>query len=118
LAGLVSQVSLASLQRAAASSYVNVLGMIARDFIGAVPVDGLPGDRDAASDLPMPDELPEIAGDQARSSSTDEDKVALIRRQHPDVVWVAGGTDGGSREPVRDLVETVALGCTLVDGPP
>jgi hypothetical protein len=33
-------------------------------------------------------------------------------------VWVAGGTDGGSREPVRDLVEMIALACTLVDSPP
>jgi len=86
LTGLVSQVSLASLERAAASSYVQVLGTIARDGGGG--------------------------------SMSDEDKVAVIRRHHPDVVWVAGGTDGGCYEPVRDLVETVALACTLVDRPP
>jgi len=101
LAGLVSQVSLASLVRAAASSYTQVLGLIARDYVG-LPTDGETASRPAH-------ETPGLS---------DEDRIALIRQQQPDAVWVGGGIDGGSREPVRDLVETVALACTLVDKPP
>jgi hypothetical protein len=59
--------------------------------------------------------LPQNETEQIQGSYLDEDKIALIRQKRPDVVWVAGGTDGGSREPVRDLVETVALASTLVD---
>lgn len=109
LAGLVSQVSLASLERAATSSYVQVMGVIARDYVGP-QVEHWPRRTDVT------DGSPEQAA--AGANLTDEAKIALIRQHHPDVVWVAGGTDGGSREPVRDLVETVALACTLVDSPP
>lgn len=115
LAGLVSQVSLASLERAAASSYADVLGVISRDYIGPQREDhvggAFPADGSARASAPQ-FELESGAG------LPDEEKIALIRQYHPDVVWVAGGTDGGSREPVRDLVETVALACTLVDGAP
>jgi hypothetical protein len=111
LAALVSHVSLASLERAAASSYVNVLGVIARDHVGS---QGSP----ATNGSSHPPGAPEAGVQPAGSGSWDEDKIALIRSQRPDVVWVAGGTDGGSREPVRDLVEAVALACTLVDSPP
>jgi uncharacterized protein (TIGR01319 family) len=109
LAGLVGQVSLASLERAATSSHADVLGVIARDYIGPTPSARLAYDRDGDG---------ESEADQDGAGLSDEDKVALIRQKHPDVVWVAGGTDGGSSDPVRDLVETIALGCTLVDGPP
>jgi len=101
--------ALASLERAATSSHADVLGVIARDYIGPAPSARLAYDRDGDG---------ESEAGQAGAGLTDEDKVALIRQKHPDVVWVAGGTDGGSRDPVRDLVETIALGCTLVDGPP
>ena len=87
LAGLVSQVSLASLERAAVGSHVQVVGIIARDYIG--------------EQLEEPGSQPKFA--QVGESLSDEEKIALIRQQHPDVVWVAGGTDNGSREPVRDL---------------
>ncbi len=101
LAGLVSQVSLASLERAAAGAYVKVLGFIARDYVGD------PDRKRPAT---------EHSDDEAWLS--DEEKVAMIRQHHPDIVWVAGGTDGGSREPVLELVETIALACTLVDRSP
>ncbi len=95
LAGLVSQVSLASLERAAASSFVSVLGVIAKD-----------DSRILAQ--------PSVGGIEM----SDEDKIAFIRQHHPDVVCIAGGTNGGSREPVRNLVEALVLACTLVDSPP
>ncbi len=120
LAGLVSQVSLASLERAATSSYVQVVGVIARDYVGAL-FDGL---RSVAQVAYAAREGEAWSGDgstglaRASVARLDEERIALIRQQHPDVVWVAGGTDGGSREPVRDLVEIIALACTLVDSPP
>jgi hypothetical protein len=105
LAGLVSQVSLASLQRAASSAYAQVVGVISRDYVGP-PLRSLPHDQPAPG-----------ADPQDGAGLADEDKIALIRQHNPDVVWIAGGTDGGSHEPVRDLVETLALACTLVDTP-
>ncbi len=116
LAGLVSQVSLASLERAASSSYVDVLGVISQDYVGFQGENRPNGYSDADPQAqPWSDE----AGlSRVGAGFTDEDKIALIRRSRPDVVWVAGGTDSGSREPVRDLVETIALACTLVGGTP
>jgi hypothetical protein len=105
LAGLVSQVSLASLQRAASSAYTQVVGVISRDYVGS-PLKSQPQDQ------PAPDSVP-----QDGAGLADEDKIALIRQHNPEVIWIAGGTDGGSHEPVRDLVETLALACTLVDTP-
>lgn len=115
LAGLVNQISLSSLQRAAASSYVNVLGVIARDFVdenGGPEKDDSETIRRILSDVSLAEAEPLKTG----AGLSDEDKIALIRQHRPDIVWVSGGTDGGSSEPVRDLVETVALACTLVDG--
>jgi hypothetical protein len=126
LAGLVSQVSLASLERAAVSSYVQVVGVIARDYVG-VPraLAGGAGESEhrvanaySANGSTARPRWSESGLDKAGASLADEEKINIIRQRHPDVVWVAGGTDGGSREPVRDLVETVALACTLVDRPP
>jgi hypothetical protein len=120
LAGLVSQVSLASLERAAASSYVEVLGVIARDYVGSRSTrDGHATEGSARRHAwHEPQRSAEANVDRSDIGSSDEDKIALIRQQQPDVVWIAGGTDGGSRELVRDLVEAVALGCTLVDRSP
>ena len=117
LAGLVNQISLSSLQRAAASSYVDVLGTIARDYTddnGDIEQDDTKAIRGILSDESLAEAQPPKKG----AGLSDEDKIALIREHAPDVVWVAGGTDGGSSEPVRDLVETVALACTLVDSLP
>lgn len=117
LAGLVSQVSLASLERAASSSYVDVVGVIARDRLDPKSTRLA---RDAQSVAGL-SQLPSSAGAgvaQQETGTADEAKIAFVRQHQPDAVWVAGGTDGGSHEPVRDLVETVALACTLVDRPP
>ena len=95
LAGLVSQVSLASLQRAAAGAYTDVLAVVARD-------------QEVAR--------PQLA--QTDTALTDEDQIALVRQHHPDLVVVVGGTDGGAQGPVHDLVENLALACTLVDRSP
>jgi uncharacterized protein (TIGR01319 family) len=112
LAGLVRQISLASLERAAASAYTEVLGVITREYVGAsrAPMAQEHLARDGLS-------LRVGAAEPVKQDRgfSDEDRIALIRDLKPDVVWVAGGTDGGSREPVRDLVETVALACTLTD---
>jgi hypothetical protein len=118
LAGLVSQVSLASLERAAAGSYVDVLGVIARDHVGPSGENGTVDARTTNDWVSRLSSALEAEPPEAGLGLTDEDKISLIRQQSPDVVWVAGGTDGGSREPVRDLVETVALACKLVDRSP
>lgn len=117
LTGLVSEVSLASLERAALGSYVEVLGVIARDYVG-LPNSHQLKDALGTAGAPPSQHAQQSETIQRRASWSDEDKIGIIRQQSPDVVWVAGGTDGGSREPVRELVETVALACTLVDSPP
>jgi hypothetical protein len=118
LTGLVSKVSLASLERAASNSYVQVVGLIARDYVGVPDLAGQL-DADAARVSAAHSTAPSRQRPaKAVSPVSDEERIAVIRQQHPDVVWIAGGTDGGSREPVRNLVETVALACTLVDSPP
>lgn len=117
LAGLVSQVSLVSLERAAASSYAEVLGVIARDYSGPQS-QHQPRDAHALQGLRALPDSPKPESVKISTSLSDEKKIEIIRQHHPDVVWVAGGTDGGSYEPVRDLVETVALACTLVDSRP
>jgi hypothetical protein len=114
LAGLIDNISLASLERAAASSYTEVVGLIARNYVGPqfkykYSLDGA-GGANAGSDSAGTIEM--------GKSYSDEDRIALIRELHPDLVWIAGGTNGGSREPVRDLVETIALACTLSDHAP
>jgi hypothetical protein len=114
LAGLVSQISIAALEQAAASSYVKILDVIARDQIEREH-------EEQPRDVVMTDGLmarwrsqePQVV--ETSKPLTDEDKIDIIRQHRPDVVWVAGGTDGGSRGPVCDLVEMVALACTLVD---
>ncbi len=59
-----------------------------------------------------------IARDESGQRQSEEDKIDLVRQNHPDVVWVAGGTEGGATGPVQELFETVALACNLVDSPP
>ncbi len=86
LAGLVREISVASLERAAQTSYVRVLDTIAP----------------SGADL----------------HQRDNERIRRIRQHRPDVVWVAGGTDGGASQPVLELVETVALACSLMDSAP
>lgn len=115
LAGLVRHISLASLARAATSAYTDVLGVIARDYVGS-PDESRASDLLVTNDSGARAEAPPNA--RAGTKSPDEEKIAFIRKHQPEVVWVAGGTDGGSREPVRELVEAVALACTLTDSSP
>jgi hypothetical protein len=118
LAGLMSQVSLASLERAASGSYVEVLGSMARDYANLQGENQLSGVHASAGSVQRPDSLEDLPSSSVGAGPSDEDKIAIIRQLCPDVVWVVGGTDGGSHEPVRDLVETVALACKLVDSSP
>lgn len=118
LAGLMSQVSLASLERAASGSYVEVLGNMARDYAGLLGENGLRGVHTSAGSTQWRGSLKDLPSPSGGAGLSDEEKIAIIRQLCPDVVWVAGGTDGGSHEPVRDLVEAVALACKLVDSSP
>jgi hypothetical protein len=82
LAGLVGELSLDSLRRAAAGTYTSVADVIALLGIGR---------------------------------KSDEMRAKSILAVQPDVVCVAGGTDGGSVAPVLNLVESVALGASLIE---
>ena len=46
---------------------------------------------------------------------TDEMRAKSILAVQPDAVCIAGGTDGGSTTPVLNLVESVALGASLIE---
>jgi hypothetical protein len=82
LAGLVGELSLDSLRRAAAGTYTSVEDVIA--LLGT-------------------------------GRKTDEMRAKSILAVQPDAVCIAGGTDGGSAAPVLNLVESVALGASLIE---
>jgi hypothetical protein len=82
LAGLVGELSLDSLRRAAAGTYTTVEDILA--LLGA-------------------------------GRKTDEMRAKSILAVQPDAVCIAGGTDGGATTPVLNLVESVALGASLIE---
>jgi hypothetical protein len=82
LAGLVGELSLDSVRRAAAGTYTSVEDVIS--LLG-------------------------------HGRKTDEMRAKSILAVQPDAVCIAGGTDGGSTTPVLNLVESVALGVSLID---
>lgn len=82
LAGLVSDLSLDSMRRAAAGTYTWV-----EDVFGLLGTEQL----------------------------TDEARARRIMSIRPDVVCIAGGTDGGAEAPVLDLVEMVMLGASVLE---
>jgi hypothetical protein len=82
LAGLVGELSLDSLRRAAAGTYTSVEDVIA------------------------------LLGTGRKS---DDMRAKSILAVQPDAVCIAGGTDNGSTVPVLNLVESVALGASLID---
>lgn len=49
-----------------------------------------------------------------RRKMSEEEQVQTVLRWRPDVVGVVGGTDGGATLPVLELVETVALACSML----
>ena len=86
LAGLVRDLSVASLERAAAGTYSLVRAVLSND-----------GDDGHAADL------------------SDDEKMRVIRDCAPDVVCVAGGVEGGAVATVLELVETAILACALIE---
>lgn len=45
---------------------------------------------------------------------SEEEQVRRLLRYRPDVVCITGGADGGAITPVLELVETVALACSML----
>ncbi len=45
---------------------------------------------------------------------SEEEQVQMILNRQPDVVCIAGGTDGGAAYPVLELVQTATLACSLM----
>lgn len=43
-----------------------------------------------------------------------EEQIDSLVRQHPDMILVAGGTDGGASRSVKRVMETVGLACYLL----
>jgi len=82
LAGLVGELSLDSVRRAAAGTYSSVEDVIS------------------------------LLGTGRKS---DEMRAKSVLAVQPDAVCIAGGTDGGSTTPVLNLVESVALGASLIE---
>jgi len=95
LIGLSADLSVSSLQRAAASTYTQVTEVLTR----AGELDGQSGP-------------PPLKGGGKRL--TEEDRVRRIYRARPEVVCVVGGTDGGASTPVLEMVESVAMASTLL----
>jgi len=87
LMGLSADLSVASLQRAASTTYTQVVDVLTR----AGSLDG-----------------------QSAQRLTEEDRVRRIYRARPDVVCIVGGTDGGADTPVIELVESAALAVSLI----
>jgi hypothetical protein len=56
-----------------------------------------------------------LSSDSQEGGRTMAERVRTIRDAKPDVVCIAGGTDGGAVAPVLDLVESVGLACSMMD---
>ncbi|MBN1953537.1 MAG: glutamate mutase L [Anaerolineae bacterium] len=56
----------------------------------------------------------EIVQDPNRRLSV-EDQVQIIQASRPDIVCIAGGTDGGAVIPILELVETATLACSMIE---
>jgi len=50
-----------------------------------------------------------------RGTSSDKEHVRAIRDNAPDVVCIAGGTEGGADRPVLELVESTTLACSMME---
>lgn len=87
LVGMSPDLSLASLQRAVAGVYAEVVGLVSR-----------------AGNL-----------ENRAAYQSEEDRVRTIFRARPDVICIAGGTDGGARTPVLELVEAATLAASLTE---
>ena len=55
-----------------------------------------------------------LASDGREGGLSEEARVRIIRDAAPDVICIAGGTEGGAVTPVLKLVETAALACSLM----
>jgi hypothetical protein len=82
IGGLVRDLSVASVERAAAGTYALIKAILAADSHGI---------------------------------SSEEQRVLKIRDATPDVICIAGGTEGGAQTPVLELVEASALACSLME---
>jgi hypothetical protein len=49
-----------------------------------------------------------------RRRVSEEEQIRVVLQRRPDVLCVVGGTDGGAVLPVLELVETLALACSML----
>jgi len=60
-------------------------------------------------------QVKEILGNEPSDPVSDEDRVHAIHNAEPDVVCIAGGTNGGATRPVLAMVEAVTLACSMLE---
>ncbi|HDD24170.1 MAG TPA: hypothetical protein ENF52_01890 [Chloroflexi bacterium] len=56
-----------------------------------------------------------LSAERREDAMSEEAFVRTIREARPDVICVAGGTDGGATVPVLNLVKSVAIACALME---
>ncbi|MBE9507274.1 MAG: glutamate mutase L [Chloroflexi bacterium] len=56
-----------------------------------------------------------ILASDGRGGLSEEERIHTIHDAAPEVICIAGGIENGAVTPVLELVETVALACSLVD---
>jgi MutL protein len=109
LMGLSADLSMASLQRAAACTYTQVADALTRSGRGP----SLEGSVDGRTIKPSRKKTGDLKGMDSKRQ-TEEDRVRRIYRAQPDVVCIVGGTDGGAEAPVIELVDSAVLAASLL----
>jgi hypothetical protein len=92
------------------SSAAPPLRLVLAGLVGELSLDSLR--HAAAGTYSTVEDVISLSGAGRKS---DEMRAKSILAVQPDAVCIAGGTDGGSTTPVLNLVESVALGASLIE---
>ena len=92
------------------SSAAQPLRLVLAGLVGELSLDSLR--HAAAGTYSAVEDVISLSGTGRKS---DEMRAKSILAVQPDAVCIAGGTDGGSTTPVLNLVESVALGASLIE---
>ena len=92
------------------SSAAQPLRLVLAGLVGELSLDSVR--RASAGTYSSVEDVISLLGTGRKS---DEMRAKSILAVQPDAVCIAGGTDGGSTTPVLNLVESVALGASLIE---
>lgn len=92
------------------SSAAQPLRLILAGLVGDLSVDSMR--RAVAGTYTWVEDVIALLGAQRLSDEARARKVIALQ---PDAVCIAGGSDGGAETPVLELVETLALGASLIE---